>query len=92
MMSIFESGDWEIGVANLKDFKIFRRSVDRRVDMILNPKWIEKMKTFIPLKDKLWELKNNPEFNNLPNDDKRLIGENCGFFHKQLSCIELNIV
>lgn len=88
MESIFESGDWEIGVANLKDFRIFRRKVDRRVDLILNPKWVEKMKSFISLKEKLWELKNNPEFNDLPVEDKKLIGINSGFFKKQLDCIE----
>jgi len=90
MMSVFESGDWEIGVANLKDFKIFRRSVDRRVDMILNPKWIEKMKSFIPMKNKLAELKSYSEFQNLPNEDKKFIGENFGFFHYLLSCIKNN--
>lgn len=91
MMSVFESGDWEIGVANLKDFKIFRRSVDRRVDMIINPKWFEKMKTFIPMKNKLAELKSYSEFQNLPSEDKKLIGENFGFFHYQLSCIKNSI-
>ena len=90
MMSVFESGDWEIGVANLKDFKIFRRSVDRRVDMILNPKWIEKMKSFILMKNKLAELKSYSEFQNLPNEDKKFIGENFGFFHYLLSCIKNN--
>lgn len=88
MMSVFESGDWEIGVANLRDFKIFRRKQDRRVDIILNPKWVEKINTFIPLKDKLWELKNSPEFKNLPVEDKKLIGENYGFFHKELKSVE----
>jgi len=88
MMSVFESGDWEIGIANLRDFQIFRRSVDRRVDMILNPKWVVKMKRIIPAKKKLAALKCNPEFKNLPVEDKKFIGENYGFFHKQLSCLE----
>lgn len=89
MMSVFDSGAWEIGVANLKDFQIFRRSVDRRVDSILNPKWIENMKTIIPTRDELSILKSNPEFQNLPVEDKKFIGENYGFFHKQLSCLEI---
>ena len=88
MMSVFESGDWEIGVASLKDFQIFRRSVDRRVDIILNPKWIVKMKRIIPARKKLYTLKCKPEFKNLPVEDKKFIGENYGFFHKQLSCLE----
>ena len=79
MMSVFESGAWEIGVANLKDFQIFRRSVDRRVDKILNPKWVEKMKTIIPTRETLTTLKSNPEFLNLPVEDKKFIGENYGF-------------
>jgi len=50
MMSVFENGDWEIGVAKLNDFKVFRRSVDRRKDFVINPKWLEKIKKFIPTK------------------------------------------
>ena len=88
MMSVFESGAWEIGVANLRDFQIFRRKDDRKVDIILNPKWIEKMKTIIPTRTKLMALKCNPEFKNLPVEDKKFIGENYGFFHKRLSCLE----
>jgi len=34
------------------------------------------------------ELKCHIEFKNLPIEDKKIIGENYGFFHKQLSCIE----
>lgn len=91
MMSVFESGDWEIGVANLKDFQVFRRSVDRRVDSILNPKWVEKMKTMIPTREMLTELKSDTEFLNLPVEDKKFIGENYGFFTKELRCLETSI-
>jgi len=91
MMSVFESGDWEIGVANLKDFRIFRRKVDRRVDMILNPKWIVKMKTVVPTKEKLADLKSKPEFNDLPVEAKKFIGVNFAFFNRELRCLdELN--
>ena len=91
MMSVFESGDWEIGIANLKDFKIFRRSVDRRVDMIINPKWFEKMKTMTPTREMVTELKSDTEFLNLPVEDKNFIGENYGFFTKELRCLEISI-
>jgi hypothetical protein len=84
MMSIFETGDWEIGVANLKDFKIFRRKDDRRVDMLINPAWVSEMKKALPVRKKLLSLKNSPEFKNLETDDKKFIGENYGFFNSRL--------
>lgn len=87
-MSVFESGDWEIGVANLKDFEVFRRTVDRKQDMILNPVWIEHMETLRPTSEKLNELKYHPDFKNLPSKDKQFIGENFGIFRKELSYIE----
>ena len=46
MMSVFESGDWEIGVANLSEFKVFRRTVERKSDFVINPKWLEEMENF----------------------------------------------
>jgi len=88
MMSVFECGEWEIGVANLKDFKVFRRKNDRRKDMILNPVWIEHMKSLIPTSEKLHALKYHPDFKDLPSVDKQLIGENFGIFRKELSYIE----
>lgn len=87
-MSVFIDGDWEIGVANLKDFKIFRRKDDRRVDIIINPIWINKMKTIIPTRKKLATLKCNPKFNDLPAEDKQFIGENYGFFVRMSNIIE----
>jgi len=87
-MSVFESGDWEIGVANLKDFQIFRRNVDRNADILINPQWINQIIVITPLRDELQELKKQPEFKDLPVEDKKLIGESFGFFNKTLKEIE----
>ena len=87
-MSIFESGDWEIGVANLKDFEVFRRSVDRKQDKILNPEWVKRIKILIPISEKLSELKYSPDFKDRPNKDKQFIGENYGVFKKELSYLK----
>jgi len=84
-MSIFEKGDWEIGVANLKDFEVFRRTVDRKVDRVINPEWINKMQTVIPIEKKLDALKTDPKFISRCNKDKMLIGTSYGFFRKELS-------
>ena len=88
MMSVFECGEWEIGVANLKDFEVFRRTFDRKVDKVLNPVWIEHMKSLIPTSEKLHTLKHHPDFKELPSVDKQFIGENFGIFRKELSYIE----
>jgi len=88
MMSIFEQGDFEIGVASLKAFKIFRRSVDRKQDKILNPEWVERIKAMIPTSEKLSELKYSPCFKDRPAKDKQFIGENYGVFKKELSFIK----
>jgi len=87
-MSIFETGEWEIGVANLKDFKIFRRKQDRNIDFIINPKWLNQMKEVIQLKKELFKLKSLPEFKELPVEDKILIGTSYHFFNKELGGIE----
>lgn len=87
-MSIFEKGDWEIGVANLKDFEVFRRSVDRRVDKVLNPEWITEMKTVVPMGKKLEALKTDPKFKSRCDKDKMFIGQNYGFFRKELSLLD----
>lgn len=87
-MSIFETGDWEIGVANLKDFQIFRRKDDRRKDIIVNPQWINQMKELIPISEELTAIKNSPEFRELPNEDKKFIGENFGYFRGIIKLIE----
>jgi hypothetical protein len=88
MMSIFEQGDFEVGVANLKAFKIFRRSVDRKQDKILNPEWVERIKAMIPTSEKLSELKYSPDFKDRPAKDKQFIGENYGVFKKELSFLK----
>ena len=87
-MSVFEKGDWEIGVANLKDFEVFRRSVDRRVDKVLNPEWIVEMEKVVPISKKLDALKNDPKFKSRCDKDKTLIGQNYGFFRKELSLLD----
>lgn len=87
--SVFESGDWEIGVANLKDFKIFRRKDDRKVDIILNPVWLGEIKKIVPTKERLGKLKYSPEFKNLPIEDRKFIGENYGYFKSIIKSIEI---
>lgn len=83
-MSVFETGDWEIGVINLNDLKIFRRSVDRRKDKVINPEWVNQILTVIPTRNLLAELKNSDEFISMSNDRKKFIGSNYGFFRKAL--------
>ena len=84
-MSVFENGDWEIGMANLNDFKIFRRCVDRRCDKIINPEWVEQMKLIYPAYDILKSFKLGDEFDNMSNDRKHFIGSNYGFFRKEIN-------
>lgn len=84
MMSVFETGDWEIGVAKLSDFKVFRRKDDRRKDYLINPEWIEQMEQFISTSKLLTEMKNSEEFKTMSNDRKKFIGENFGFFKKNI--------
>jgi hypothetical protein len=79
-MSVFISGDWELGVANLSEFKIFRRKFDRNRDIIINPIWQEKIIKIEPVLKKLEKLKSEYIFDFLPDDDKRLIGSNVGYF------------
>jgi len=92
MMSVFETGDWEIGIANLDDFKVFRRSVDRKKDMLLNPDWISQMAPIVGVGQLVHKLlKNNPEFDGLPNDFKMFLGKSYGFFKRCLSDLNLDI-
>ncbi len=83
-MSVFEYGDWEIGVSNLNEFKEFRRKNDRRVDIMINPLWINQIIVVEPLKNLLYLLKKDPGFKELPVEDKRLIGETFGHLEKEL--------
>ena len=39
-MSLMVCGTWELGVANLKDFTVYRRRQEKRRDFILNPLWV----------------------------------------------------
>ncbi len=77
-MSLMICGEWELGVANLKDFTIYRRRQEKRRDFILNPLWIQQIKLLIPIQEKLQEIKFSPEFKELSSDDKNLIGTSWG--------------
>jgi len=90
-MSVFVNGEWEIGRANLQEFKIFRRKDDRRVDNIVNPMWLEKIKIVEPLAKKLYTLKCNPEFKTLPVEDKMLIGSAFGRMQGELNYARINV-
>ena len=76
--SVFICGDWEIGVANLSEFKIFVRKNKRRVDMVINPTWVEKVKPMAKLKSRLSEIMVNEKFPKLSSEDKRLVGSTNG--------------
>jgi hypothetical protein len=80
-MSVMTNGPFQMGVANLKDFQIFRRKDDRRRDIRVNPEWKEKIKVIIPLCETLRHLMSNPEFKELVDTDKQFLGESYGKFH-----------
>ncbi len=82
------SGPTEIGRAHLSEFEIYRMKTDWKKDLILNPEWIDKMLTLVDLTNHLIELKKEPEFKNLPVEDKKLIGYNGGMFTKHLFSIK----
>ena len=82
MMSVFDYGDWEIGVANLKDFKVFRRKVESKKNCVINPIWYKTIKQVVPIKQLLETFKNSIEFNDISNERKHFIGENYGYFRK----------
>jgi hypothetical protein len=86
-MSIFETGDWELGVANLRDFEVFRRAQEKRADFLLNPKWVEGIKAIIPTKEKLEAIKFSQQFEQLSPNDKELVGRNWGKFTAELKMI-----
>lgn len=88
MMSVMVSGDWQLGVANLNDFKVFRRKQDRKVDILLNPEWIEKMKPMVKVRDKLLSLRDSDSFKFIRNEDKQLIGMTYGMLSKELKVLE----
>jgi hypothetical protein len=88
LRSVFEYGEWEIGKANLSEFKIFRWKEDRNIDILLNPVWIENIKSLIPFKDNLQLLIKNPEFKSLTNEDKHLIGSTFGLINSLIHKIQ----
>jgi len=86
---VFITGEWELGMANIKDFQVFRPEQRRRRDFILNPEWKKQIVTILPIREKLIELKANPEFKKRPVKDKQLIGSNLGQFSQQLKLVKL---
>lgn len=83
-MSEFITGELEIGVANLKDFRIFRRKDDRNVDKLLNPVWKEKMSKFASLRNALKSLIEDFSFKDRPLEEKQILGSSYGFFNSRL--------
>jgi len=81
--SLMLSGDMEIGRAHLSTFKV-HRYVDQKRHMYLNPHWVEQMSTIVGFTNHLLSLKQDPEFNDLPGEDKMLIGKWSGMFKKEL--------
>jgi hypothetical protein len=87
MMSVFDNGDWEIGVADLEDFKVFVRPVQQRKHKVLNPEWIENIAKIEPLVKILEKIKYCMEFKELKNEDKQLVGSSLGWFTRELNFI-----
>ena len=85
--SLMLSGDMEIGRAQLSNFKI-HRYVDHSIHMVLNPAWVEQIVTIVDFTNDLLKLKEDPEFNHLPGEDKELIGRWGGMFKRQLFKVE----
>jgi hypothetical protein len=76
-------GEWELGVANLSDFTVYRRRQEKRRDFILNPLWVQQIKLLIPLQKELKEIKESSDFKELSGEDKNLIGTTEGkLFHE----------
>lgn len=79
-MSVMTSGTLQMGVANLKDFQVFRRHNDRKRDILVNPEWKEKIKVLVPLTEILHNMVKSPEFKELPDKDKEFVGLSFGKF------------
>lgn len=86
-VSLMVCGEWELGVANLKDFTVYRRRQEKKRDFILNPLWIQQIKLLIPLQKKLKELKESPAFKELSGEDKCLIGTTEGRLFYELKSL-----
>ena len=85
--SLMLSGDMEIGRAHLSNFKI-HRYVDQNRHMVLNPDWVKQILTIVDFTNHLLKLKQDPEFNTLPGEDKEIIGRWGGKFKKELLDVE----
>lgn len=85
--SLMLSGDMEIGRAHLSDFKV-HRYVDQNRHMIQNPVWAKQIVTIIDFTNHLLELKEDPEFDDLPGEDKEIIGRWGGMFKRELLQVE----
>jgi len=83
--SVFVTGEWEIGVSNLKHFSTFRRNQVRRCDIIINPEWEKQMIPVILIKDELYKLKTKYIFDFIPVEDKKLIGKSYYTICKELN-------
>jgi len=84
MCSVFVTGPWEIGVANLSDFKLFLRKVLPKRDYRLNPEWKEKFSGLKQLRDELFEIMREEEFDSRPVIQKIFAGRSLGMFSKEL--------
>ena len=76
-MSVMTSGPWELGVANLRDFEVFRRKQEKRRDFIVNPNWLNQVMVLEPLKETLQTLRKEG-FETRKAKDKELIGRSYG--------------
>jgi hypothetical protein len=73
-MSLMVCGEWELGVANLDDFTVYRRRQEKRRDFILNPFFVQQFKLVEDVQKELCVLRKCSEFNEFSNEDKFLIG------------------
>jgi hypothetical protein len=81
--SLMLSGPMEIGRAQLSNFKI-HRYIDQNRHLVLNPEWVEQILTIVDFTNYLLSLKKDPEFKDLPREDKEIIGRWSGMFKKEL--------
>jgi hypothetical protein len=86
--SLMLSGPVEIGRAHLSEFEIHRMKTHWKRDLIINPEWVDKMLTLVDLTNRLSVLKQDPEFKDLPVEDKKMIGYSGGMFTKHLFSIK----
>ncbi len=85
--SVFDKGDWEIGVADLKDFKVFVRLIQERRHKVLNPEWVKSIVKVEPLVKTLDKIKYGGEFKEMKDDDKQLVGSTLGWLSRELKFV-----